>query len=177
MRLLLSLSCMLTVVFAHRFDASDALKEAMVNPTIEDLYGTWYHPLLNVYFNVSEADVVTGTELNPHTLGACTDPVHCPNSVIGVVRAGAYYWILHQNGVIKASPISDDSFWGATLAATESTGLLDFLRNVNHMKRYGCFCLHVLTDSRTIKRYNRWNDPHGYYHYTLTKDRKISPWG
>lgn len=166
---LFSLSCLLTVVFAHPFEVSDVLQEAMVNVTMEDLYGTWYHPVVKMYLNVSEANVVTGTELQPHTLGACTDPVHCPNSVLGVVRVGPYYWILHQNGVIKSAPASDNQFWRAALAATESTGPLDLVKNLNHVARYGCFCLLVVTDSRTIKRYNRWKDPHGYYHYTLQK--------
>lgn len=163
------LSLLVHLTCARALSVKQKLNEAMINPQIEQLYGLWYHPIMNVYVNITEADLVSGRDLEPHKLGACSNHVHCPDQVVGVVRAGSYYWILHQNGVIKSSPVDKSTFSQTTLVATESKGMQDFIQNLKHASENGCFCLLVMTDTHTIKRYNRWNDPDGYYFYTLTK--------
>ena len=69
-----------------------------------------------------------------------------------------YRFVLHKNGVIKFIANNDSKFNKLMLARTESKSLFDLINNIQHSKKYGCFCLGILTKYKTIERYNRWNN-------------------
>lgn len=69
-----------------------------------------------------------------------------------------YRFVLHDNGVIKFVPNNSNILNRLLLAATDSKSLFDFVANIIHMIKHGCFCLGILTKYKTIERYNRWNN-------------------
>ena len=47
------------------------------------------------------------------------------------------------------------------LAFFDSKNINDFICNINHMKKYGCFCIiipMIENNKLIIRRYNRWNE-------------------
>ena len=59
---------------------------------------------------------------------------------------------------IKFVPNNSNILNRLLLATTDSKSLFDFVANIIHMIKHGCFCLGILTKYKTIERYNRWNN-------------------
>ena len=87
------------------------------------------------------------------------------------IQEQGYKFILHKNGVVKFVPIGDSFMHKIMLARTDSQSWMEWLKNLKHGNRYGCFCLGILAKDGRLKRYNRWNDAVEYY-YTATIDRE-----
>jgi hypothetical protein len=72
------------------------------------------------------------------------------------------YYVVLQDGIIRNVINKDLSrFQQMLLARYESRDMRDFVANVNHMKKYGCFCIiiPVIENNKLIiRRYNRWNE-------------------
>ena len=80
------------------------------------------------------------------------------------IQPQGYKFILHKNGVVKFVPIGESFLHKIMLARTDSDGWMDWIKNLKHGNKYGCFCLGILTKDRKIKRYNRWNNDVDYYY-------------
>ena len=82
-----------------------------------------------------------------------------------------YKLVLHPNGVVRfvinnRIPLLCKFF----MIRSDSKGWFDMILNIIHSKRKGCFCLGILSpDTRTIQRYNRWNDKYPDQYYTMIK--------
>jgi hypothetical protein len=70
-----------------------------------------------------------------------------------------YTFVLHSNGVIRFRINKNiPCLYQFSFTYIDSTGFIDTIDNLLHMKRNGCFCFGILTQDNDIVRYNRWND-------------------
>ena len=49
-------------------------------------------------------------------------------------------------------------------ARIDSNGWIDWIKNLIHGNKYGCFCLGILNKNNQIQRYNRWNNDVEYFY-------------
>lgn len=84
-----------------------------------------------------------------------------------------YNIVVRANGVLTFVPFGNNVLGTLALARIDSNGWIDFMWNVYHGARHGCFCFAVLEKLRggrfAIRRYNRWNDDVPSVYWTAVK--------
>lgn len=163
---------------------SALLKTAKKNPDISELFGTWVidneiHPFKE--FTLSESQLTTvNKDIDTHHLvmennNCCSstntnivgtfllkkaDTVHrYPNNkpwYDKYIGEELYRLILHDNGLVKFKPVAKSKLYELVLARVDSQSNWNFLLNVVHASRFGCFCFCILTEDGKLRRLNRW---------------------
>jgi len=178
----------------------NALEGAAVNPTIDDLVGT-YRLEGHLFANEIKLEMVTNEDNIMSTLPihAVAKMMEAPIVAVGKIitkntnfigdlksipgfslldqEVDGYYVALHANGVVRFHSISQSPNIKQVLNFFDSKGSQDSQLNIGHAIKYGCFCFGVMKKSSfggiTIQRYNRWGeDVDKYYLMTKLKERK-----
>lgn len=86
-----------------------------------------------------------------------------------------YHIVVHTNGVLTFVPFAECSFQQILLLARiDSKSWPDFVKNVTHAARHGCFCFAVVEKvgkDLYIRRYNRWTDKTLSTYWLAKKER------
>ena len=86
-----------------------------------------------------------------------------------------YHIVVHTNGVLTFVPFAECSFQQILcLSRIDSKSWPDFVKNVLHAARHGCFCFAVVEKvgkDLYIRRYNRWTDKVLSTYWIAKKDR------
>jgi len=86
-----------------------------------------------------------------------------------------YHIVVHTNGVLTFVPFAECSFQQIlSLSRIDSKSWSDFVKNVMHAVRYGCFCFAVVEKvgkDLYIRRYNRWTDKVLSTYWIAKKDK------
>lgn len=164
--------------------SASLLKTAIKKPDISALYGTWVidnerHLLRTFTLSASQLTTVD-KDIDTHHL--VIDNHKCCNTaatkIVGTfilnrkdtvyrnpnnlpwyekyINDDVYRLILHDNGLIKFKPIGNSNLHAIALARVDSPNTWDWVLNVIHAARFGCFCFCILTEDGKFKRYNRW---------------------
>ena len=175
-------------------------KDTHPYPQLSDLSGVWdidneIHPAIT--FTLSEESVVSTKESEKHVLydkisccsggspiiGAVQMRISDPSNVwrdgrppwylrLWFVHDNAYKWILHKNGLVKFLPTPGSPTGHAfMMARADSKSWWDWLKNIVHAHKYGCYCFAVLYKEDgllKIRRDNRWHTKMDHY-YNMTR--------
>jgi hypothetical protein len=84
--------------------------------------------------------------------------------LLGLSDTHLYTFVLHPNGVVRYR-INEylPYIVKLVLGFYDSDGHIDYIKNLNHMNMYGCFCFGLLKTNGDMVRYNRWAEDCVYF--------------
>ena len=142
------------------------------NADISMLFGT-YASDKGRNFTIAAGDVVEVAQDKGHLLGCgCCDSTDASLQGVRVYSDHArlmgnthlYTFVLHPNGVVRFRINENLPFpVQAYLAFLDSDGMIDYMKNMSHFNRYGCFCFGLLKKNGDMVRYNRWAEDCVYF--------------
>ena len=129
------------------------------------------------YFTLKACDVVDVEQDKGHLLGCgcCTSTEASLQGVrvyiddvrlrlMGLENTHTYTFVLHPNGVVRFR-INEDLPYPVKLylGYLDSDGIIDSVKNMRHLDKYGCFCFGLLKNNGDMVRYNRWAEDCVYF--------------